>query len=179
MTSLLNGRNFQDLFESFRESAYRLESRSRYNSPDESSAIQRFQHGNPDTDYLWSRPWLDSIRAQTAEGKQYRRVRVVDIPPQPYSRYALWSVQGNLAAGEDIRYLPRDAASQLGIPHLDVWLFDSVRVALLHFDKDDVLLGAELVAEPEAIRKHCVWRDVAWDNSLSRQDFLKLAGECE
>jgi hypothetical protein len=170
---LLAGQVFQDLFDSFSATAYRQESRDRYNSPDEESAKQRFFAGSPDLDYLKSRPWLESIREKTRAGRQFRRVRIVSVPLLPYSRYALWSVQGNIAAGEDIRYLARSRAEEIGLPMRDAWLFDSARVALLHFDEDDRLLGAEMFTDSKTVAEFCEWRDVAWENALTRDSFVE------
>ncbi|GAA4193018.1 hypothetical protein GCM10022252_35360 [Streptosporangium oxazolinicum] len=173
MANLVVGQGFQDLFDSFTHTAYRQESRDRYNSPDEKEAIKRFMDGDPDLEYIRSRPWLESIRAKTSEGKRFQRVRIVTVPLKDYSRYALWSVQGNLAAGEEIRYLARDQAMDLGLPQHDAWIFDSSRIALLHFDGDDCLLGAELVTDPAKVNEYEVWREIAWRNSLTRQEFIE------
>ncbi|GAA0944911.1 DUF6879 family protein [Nonomuraea longicatena] len=174
MTRLISGREFLDLFDSFAGSAYRQEARDRYNSPDEHSAVESFRRGQPDTRYLHTRPWLESVRDKTGQGKVFQRVRIVTVPLKDYSRYALWSVQGNLAAGEDIRYLSRDQAVELGLPEHDSWLFDSARVAFLHFDHDDSLLGAELVTDPDVVARHRAWRDIAWRGAVDRDEFARL-----
>ncbi|RMI41030.1 hypothetical protein EBO15_24665 [Actinomadura harenae] len=115
-------------------------------------------------------------RAAAADGRPFQRVRVVTVPLGNYSRYALWSAQGNHAADEEIRYLDRDQAAALGLPvrppH-DAWLLDDNRVALLHFDDDDQLLGAELLDDPATVEQHQIWRDIAWKASVSRDEFLR------
>ncbi|WP_436757831.1 DUF6879 family protein [Streptosporangium sp. V21-05] len=173
MASLVVGQDFQNLFDSFTHTAYRQESRDRHNSFDEKDAIKRFMNGDPDLEYIRSRPWLEFIRAKTSEGRRFQRVRIVTVPLKDYSRYALWSVQGNLAAGEEIRYMDREQAIDLGLPQLDAWLFDSNRIALLHFDDDDRLLGAEVITDSSRIEEHKAWREVAWQNSLTRQEFIE------
>jgi hypothetical protein len=101
-------------------------------------------------------------------------VRIVSAPLKEYSRYALWSVQGNLAAGEDIRYLSRSHAIDLGLPSHDSWLFDSRQVAILNFGDDDSLLGAEVVTRANVIAQHHEWRVIAWENSMTREEFIEL-----
>jgi hypothetical protein len=77
----------------------------------------------------------------------------------------------NRAAGEDIRYLPRQQADTLDLPGHDFWLFDSTLLAVLHFDGDDQLLGAEVVADPATVVQHCYWRDVAWHHAVPRERY--------
>src|SRR6266540_2421987 len=102
----------------------------------------------------------------TRQGKRVERVRVVT---EPHSDYIRWEIAGtpyNLAAGEDIRYLPRGRAEQVGLPDHDFCLFDSTRLVLLHFDEDDQPLQHELTTDPAVVVRHCCWRDVAWHYAL-------------
>ena len=79
----------------------------------------------------------------------------------------------NAAAGEDIRYLPRDRAERLDLPGYDFWLVDSARVGILRFGNDDVLLGAEVDDNPAAVLRHCRYRDVALGHAIP---FAEYAG---
>ncbi|MQY07498.1 DUF6879 family protein [Actinomadura macrotermitis] len=176
MADLLTGEQFNELFRAVRHSAFRLETRDRYNSPTEQEPIRRFLAGDPDEDYLGSHAWNDMTRSAAAEGRPFTRVRIVTVPLGDYSRYALWSAQGNIASGEEIRYLDRGRAAALGLPvhppH-DAWLLDEQRVAILRFDENDRLLGAELHDDSATAEQHCHWRDTAWKASLSRDEFLR------
>ncbi|MFC5183471.1 DUF6879 family protein [Actinomadura harenae] len=177
MAELLTGDDFGAIFTTVNRSAFRLEPRDRYNVPAEHERVRRFLAGNPDTDYLLAaHDWGTMTRAAAADGRPFQRVRVVTVPLGNYSRYALWSAQGNHAADEEIRYLDRDQAAALGLPvrppH-DAWLLDDNRVALLHFDDDDQLLGAELLDDPATVEQHQIWRDIAWKASVSRDEFLR------
>jgi Family of unknown function (DUF6879) len=71
---------------------------------------QKFLAGEPD-DLEWSNSWLDLVRTGRAEGRTFCRVRVVSIPLTDYSRFGLWVSQFTMAAGEDIRYIARDEAT--------------------------------------------------------------------
>lgn len=175
--ALLTGDDFNAMFASVRRSAFRLETRDRYDVGTEAERVRRFLAGDPDEGYLRAEHgWGAMTRAAAAAGSPFQRVRVVTVPLGDYSRYALWSAQGNLAAGEEIRYLDRDQADALGLPvrppH-DAWLFDDERVAVLHFDDEDHLLGAELLDDPTTVEGHQVWRDIAWKASVSRDEFLR------
>jgi hypothetical protein len=177
VADLLTLDRFDAIFRTVRRSAFRLETRDRYNIPSERERIRLFLAGAPDEDHLLGvREWGKMTRAAAAEGRPFRRVRVVTVPLGDYSRYALWSSQGNLRAGEEIRYLDRDKAGALTLPvrppH-DAWLLDDDRVAFLHFDDEDRLLGAELIDDPSIVAKHQRWRDIAWKASLGRDEFLR------
>lgn len=177
MADLLTGDQFEAIFHTVRHSAFRLETRDRYNVPSEQERVRRFLAGVPDENYLlFANEWGEMTRAAAAEERPFRRVRVVTVPLGDYSRYALWSAQGNLRAGEQIRYLDRDQAAALALPvrppH-DAWLFDEDRVVVLHFDDEDRLLGAELVDDAPTVEKHQRWRDIAWKASVSRDEFLR------
>lgn len=54
----------------------------------------------------WHEPWLALIRDTTATGRLVQRVRVVSVPHGDYTRWGLSVAALNIAAGEDIRWLP-------------------------------------------------------------------------
>jgi hypothetical protein len=102
------------------------------------------------------------MRRRTALGQRMARVRIVAEPHSDYTRFGIDLARINVAAGEDIRYLPRAKAMGLDLPSHDFWLIDSRRVAILHFGDDDVLLGAEIATGPTVVARHSGWRDMAW-----------------
>lgn len=109
------------------------------------------------------------IREATAEGRRFQRVRVVSMPLTDYSRFGVYCSQHTNAAGEDIRYLPRDDAADL--PNYDYWLFDSRYLVRMHFDDEDNFLGGEVIEDPAVIVEHNYWRDAAWHRAVRRDDF--------
>lgn len=161
MTDLLTLEEFADLFTSFARTAFRLETRDFYNDDSEHEPFRRFLAGEP-ADDSWMADFCDDVRSWVAEGKRVERVRVVTVPHSDYVRWSLTVARLNIEAGEDIRYLPRIRARELGLPDEDYWLFDSRRAAVLRFDDTDRLLGAELIEDPAEVVKRCRWRDVAW-----------------
>ena len=67
---------FGRLFETFEHTAFRLEVRDHYNDPDEAAPLRKFLAREPD-DLAWFQDWLALVRAATAEGRRFSRVRVV------------------------------------------------------------------------------------------------------
>ncbi len=142
MTQLLRGQAFADFVLGYEHTAFRLETRERYNEPEEAEQVRRFLAGEPD--YAWNEEWAAMMRRRTALGQRMMRVRIVSEPRSDYTRFGLDLARVNVAAGEDIRYLPREQAKDLDLPGHDFWLVDSSRVGILRFGYDDVLLGAAL-----------------------------------
>jgi hypothetical protein len=115
--------------------------------------------------------WLDLVREATAQGRRFARVRVVSLPLSDYACFGVWCAQFTGGAGEDIRYLDRGAASALGLPGDDYWLFDSRVLLRMHFDGGDAFLGGEVIEDPAVIVQHNYWRDAAWHHAVRRDDF--------
>lgn len=169
--SLLVNDDFDQLFETFAHTAFRLEVRDRYNASYEAESLRKFLAGEDDG-RSWKGTWLDMIREAAEAGRRFERVRVVSLPPTDYTRFSYAGAESNNAAGEDIRYLARDQARAVGLPKHDYWLFDSRKLAMMHFnDEDDRFLGVEIVEEPAMIVQHNYWRDAAWHYAVRRDEF--------
>ncbi|MFE1882655.1 DUF6879 family protein [Streptomyces diastatochromogenes] len=159
------------LFREFRHTAWRLETRRGYASDRRSPKWARWQAGED----IAGEPsaWLENVAEQTAAGKRFERVRLVDAPPTDGQQFLLASAPGNVAAGEDIRNLPRAQAEQLRLPDYDFWLFDSRVVARFAFDEDDVTLGVYVTEDPAEVLAACQARDAAWHHAVATQEFSR------
>jgi uncharacterized protein DUF6879 len=166
------GPEFGRLFRTFEYTAFRLETRDLYKSPNEAEALRQFTAGET-VDMGWFQNWLTMIRQGTREGRRFSRVRVVTIPLTDYSRFGIFCSEYTNAAGEDIRYLARHDAA--GLPDYDYWLFDSSKLVRMHFDDDVNFLGGDLIEDPAVIVQHNYWRDTAWHRAVRRDDFASEA----
>lgn len=168
---LLSETELGDLLSSFTVSAFRFELRERYNSTVGVEPFRKWLAGEPD-DYTWHRSWMERISRDTAAGRTWQRVRIVSVPPSNYTRYGIEVARLSVQAGEDIRYLRRDVAEQLGLKPYDAWLFDDARLVSLHFnDADDTFAGAELVTDPEVLSRHLKWRAMALEHAQPLEVF--------
>ncbi|GLF97607.1 DUF6879 family protein [Streptomyces yaizuensis] len=165
---------FGDYFETFKHTAWRLETRRGYASDQATEKYAAWLESGQVPDDT-GRPWHTNVRKQVDQGKRFERVRLVDNPPTPEQRYLFATADSNCRAGEDIRNLWRMDAERLQLPGEDFyfWLFDSRRALVLHFDDDDEYLGAELVEDPAVIIRFCQIRDTAWHHALKRADFAR------
>ncbi|MFD7221621.1 DUF6879 family protein [Streptomyces sp. NPDC059883] len=169
---MISFEEFESMFETCEHSAWRLESRSRYASDEETETYRRFARGE-DSGWDLDDPWCVVRREQTALGKRFERVRVVDSPPTVGQRYLLDNARRNSAVGENIRNLWRADATRLQLPEDDFWLFDSRVIARLHFDDEDQLTGVELITDPVEVSRACQVRDAAWHHAVPYQRFAE------
>jgi hypothetical protein len=115
--------------------------------------------------------WLSMVRDAAREGRRFARVRVVDLPLSDYNRWGHVVAQHNIAAGEDIRYLTRGRAGEIGLPNYDYWLFDSRKLLCMRYDNEDRFVGGEIIEDAGEIVRHNFWRDAAWHLSVRRDEF--------
>ncbi|MFJ6212122.1 DUF6879 family protein [Streptomyces sp. NPDC092296] len=153
----------------FQHTAWRLEARREYQVDYESERYRTFLRGE-DPGTAGREGWLNTIRDLTGRGVRVERVRLFDQPPSDYQRFLLWGTVHTVAAGEDIRYLPRAEAEQTDLPMVDFWLFDSRTVGRFNFDGDRSL-GMELTDDPAEVLRACQVRDAAWHYAIPYADF--------
>ncbi|MCD9878644.1 DUF6879 family protein [Streptomyces guryensis] len=160
------------LFQDFKHTAWRLETRRGYASDRNSPKWSRFLAGEgiargPEN------AWRENVRTQTAQGKRFERVRLVDEPLTRGQEFLLASAPSNVAAGEDIRNLTRTQARELRLPDYDFWLFDSKVLARFAFDDEDTTLGVYVTEEPAEVLAACQARDSAWHPAVCTEEFAR------
>lgn len=171
----LSREEFREMFRTFRHTAFRLETKDRYNEPYTGGPLSRYLAGQP-IDFSFLDEWTGKVRAAVAEDKSMSRVRIVTEPHTDYVRYSMHVARVNVSAGEDIRYLARHRAHELGIPDEDYWLFDSTWAAVLLFGEDGRVTGHELLEEPAEVVRRCQWRDAAWHYAVVREEYAAEHG---
>ncbi|WP_405956128.1 DUF6879 family protein [Streptomyces phaeochromogenes] len=157
--------DFGGMFAKLKHSAWRLETRGRYASDEETDTYRQFAAGEPVTWDL-DDPWCQGRREQSALGKRFERVRILDEPPTEGQRYLLDNARRNTAVGEDIRVLTRSKADELQLPREDFWIFDSRVVALLHHNDADEMTGVELITNPVDVLRYAQAREAAWHHAV-------------
>ncbi|MEU3191101.1 DUF6879 family protein [Streptomyces sp. NPDC006992] len=161
MPDLVSFDEIAHLFTEFEHTAWRLETRRGYASDREGERFKAFMRGVP-PGVEPGHPWNANVRMQTAGGKRFSRVRVVDEPPTDGQRFLMATALGNVEAGEDIRVLPRSEAKRLELPDYDLWLFDSRVLVRFHIDDTDTTVGVEVTEDPVEVLAACQARDAAW-----------------
>lgn len=142
------------LGEHHRTDLIRVETLSRYRSASDGTELDRFLNGEAEPDRAGKAAWLDRIRADTASGRRWRRLRVVEPPLTDYVRYSCeWGYTDNSAAGEEVRVLdlsaaPSGADAVTGIG--DFYVLDGGHVVVMRYDRSGGFTGAEVLTDPVA-----------------------------
>ncbi|WP_055532491.1 DUF6879 family protein [Streptomyces graminilatus] len=160
------------LFREFRHTAWRLETRRGYATDRNTPKWDRWQAGE-DVSRDPDNAWRENIRAQTAQGKRFERVRLVDEPPTQGQQFLMAAAPSGVAAGEDIRNLSRAEAERLRLPDNDFWLFDSQVLVRFAFDDDDTTLGVYVTEDPVEVLAACQVRDAAWHHAVPTAEFAR------
>jgi hypothetical protein len=179
MPDIIDLDEFDRLFTQFEHTAWRLETRRRYASDEATGTYAQFLRGEPVDWHGVDAAWCAERREQTALGKRFERVRIIDSPPTPGQLYLLDNARRNSEVGETIYSLRREDADRAGlIQNEDFWIFDSRLVALLNFDEADNLLDVELIREPAAVLRYAMTRDAAMHYAVPYQEVAaQLAAE--
>ncbi|MBF6068182.1 MULTISPECIES: DUF6879 family protein [Nocardia] len=167
----LIGSGFTNLFRTCQQSAFHLEVHDTYSTPEESEPFRMFLAGEPD-DYAWMNGWTDTVRAGAARGVAFQRVRVVTVPHTDYTRWGLAVSEVNIAAGEDVRYLPRHQVDADRLPSDDYWLFDDTMVAYTLFTPEGAAAGAAVTTDPVLVRRCIEIRAVIWPRAIPRARYI-------
>jgi len=167
---LLQGEAFDDLFRRFERTAFHLELQDSYHTPEEAGPFNLFLRGEPD-DFAWHQPWLRQVRDATQAGKRLTRVRIASVPHGDYTRWGLNVARLNIAAGEDIRWLPRHLTQALDLTTDDYWLFDDRWVVFTVFESGGRFAGGAQTVDP-VIAEHCRrTRDQVWARAVPTHEF--------
>jgi hypothetical protein len=164
--------SFETLFSRCTASAVHLEMRDSYMEDD--PVLRDWRAGVPiDPRESWGE-WFDLMAAVTARGIKVRRARIVSEPVSEYIRYEYELTEGlNIAAGEEVRWLPRRRASDLALPGNDFWLFDHNLVMFNLFAGDGSWPddGYELREESAVIQLCSSAFDAVWQRAIPHQGY--------
>ncbi|GAA4529726.1 DUF6879 family protein [Amycolatopsis samaneae] len=158
-----------DLFDSYKRSAFRLETKQVYIVPGLEDPIKQFLAGEP-MPKEFNADWHETVRGYVAAGKTMQRAKIVRRPLTDYSRYLLsWGVPGNVEAGEDYQILDLTDRT-VDLPEQDFWLFDDETVLLLNFNADGTFRDRE-IADPADLDQYRRWRDLALSEAVPWSEY--------
>lgn len=118
------------------------------------------------------RAYMDAVAVAAGRGVAVRRARIVS---EPVSDYVLWehALTGpvNIAAGEQVRWLPRGLASVLLIPGNPYWVFDQKIVRFSLFEGNGEWSGNQYSDHPEVIVACSAAFEAVWDLAVPHADY--------
>lgn len=137
---------FNELFETFEHSLFRLEELPEYRTGGEDEPLRLWRaHAEPPAS-IKNTPWQQDLRKWKAQHKKMQRVRVLKAPLTDYVRMSIeWWYPLNIEAGEETLALDADH-HEAAVPEHDFWLFDDRRVALMHYNADGSFDRPEVLA---------------------------------
>lgn len=116
--------------------------------------------------------WYELVRAQVARGIRFRRARIVSEPLSPFVWFEHGMTSGmNIAAGEDVRWLPRRLTPGLCVPLCDFWVFDDRLVRFGYFAGDGTFLEHELSDDPGVVRTCAAAFEAVWLRAIPHADY--------
>ncbi|WP_343040824.1 DUF6879 family protein [Streptomyces typhae] len=161
---------FDELFQHSQEAAVHLETRDGYMRSD--PAFIDWSAGKTiEPVERWS-DWLNTVQEATGRGVVVRRARIVSEPVSDYIRFEHSVTEGlNIAAGEEVGWLPRRQATSLALPGNDFWVFDR-RVALInHFDGDGDSLEHEYTEDTQLVSFLAAAFESVWEKTVPHNQY--------
>jgi len=164
--------SIEDLLRSTERFAVHLEMRDGYMRSDPMFiAWQAGQRHDPSDRASWWRPWLQLVAEITDRGVAVRRARIVSEPVSEYVRFEYDITFTNVAAGEQVRWLPRRQATDLALPGNDFWLFDERLVLVNHFTGEGESGGQEATPDPAVVKLCSSAFEAVWERAVPHEDY--------
>jgi len=118
------------------------------------------------------REWYDLVQATVARGVEMRRARVVSEPLASFIRFEYeLTAPLNLAAGEQVRWLPRRQASDLTLPANDCWVCDDRLLRIHHFSGDGDILDHEVTNDPALVGLYASAFEAVWERAIPHEKY--------
>jgi hypothetical protein len=170
MTASATRNEFADLLAAAQRSAVHLEMRDVYNAGD--PFFTAWLTGEPFDRADRDAVWRDILTGPIGRGVMVRRARIISEPVSDYIRYEHGITEaGNIAAGEQVAWLPRRLASDLALPGNDFWLFDDEVVRFNHFTGGGEWSGTEIVHDPDVARLCTAAFEAVWKRAVPHQKY--------
>ncbi|MEU2428318.1 DUF6879 family protein [Streptomyces sp. NPDC007861] len=163
-----------ELLGSATSSAVHLEMRDAYAVDYEKGPFAEWRAGfrhDPADRASWWRPWLDLIQETVGRGVLVRRARIVSEPASEYTRFLHDGTFTNVAAGEQVRWLPRRRASDIPLPGNDFWLIDGRLIRWNHFTGDGASAGGEISEDPAAAKLCADAFEAVWERAVPHNEY--------
>ena len=161
---------FAELLHGARRTADHLEMRDVYAVGDPS--FEAWRAGRPFDRSQRNAVWRDILAGPIGRGVAIRRARIVSEPVTNYIRYEhAITDAANVAAGEQVRWLPRRRACDVALPGTDFWLFDDQTVRFNHFAGDGQWAGTEIVTDPAVIALCTAAFGAVWERAIPHQEY--------
>jgi len=118
------------------------------------------------------REWYDLVRGTVGRGVRMQRARIASEPLAPYIRFEhAGTARLNVAAGEEVRWLPRRQASDIALPGNDFWVFDDRLVRFGHFDGEGRFLDNEITEDRAVVTLCASAFEAVWERAVPHREY--------
>ncbi|NGO76179.1 hypothetical protein G6045_10945 [Streptomyces sp. YC504] len=162
---------FSELLANTRSSAVHLEMRDDYGANPRLEAWRRGERVDWADRDSWWHDFNQTIADAVARGVVVRRARVVSEPVSEYIRWEYDTTQGNVASGEDVRWLPRSQARGFLVPANDFWLFDGKLLRIHHFAGDGSHVTDELSTDAQMLNLCGSAFETIWQRAIPHSEY--------
>jgi hypothetical protein len=161
---------FSELIAATTTSAVHLEMRDAYTPTD--AEFLEWKAGRPRPKSREADWWYDLVRTHAARGVSFRRARIVSEPIADFIRFEYESTAAlNVAAKEEVRWLPRRRASDLRLPGNDFWVFDDRLVRFHHFSGEGEIVEDEIASDPAVARLCSAAFEAVWERAIPHAEY--------
>jgi hypothetical protein len=167
---------FDAAFDSFRVSAFRLETLQTYAVDAEDEGLRAFRAGLPRAvRSVRTSSWMQRLAVTSMAGKTWSRIRLVRHPLSEYTAYELISYTETSAVGEEIRIVDLNAHPELDSLGPDFWYFDAGEpgafAVIMRYSADGSVLGYEHTTDVSWCGAQ---RELAMSLSVSLAEYLAV-----
>ncbi|MFD5568643.1 DUF6879 family protein [Streptomyces cadmiisoli] len=165
---------FAELLAGCQRSAVHLETRDVYGVAEEDADFAAWHGGweySLDDRPSWWNGFHDAVADAVSRGVAVRRARVVSEPVSEYIRYEHSRTPQNLAAGEDVRWLPRRLASDLLLPGNDLWIFDGRLIRFSLFAGNGRFVADVTEDAPDVVKRHAEAFEAVWGRAIPHDNY--------
>lgn len=166
MESISEGEFQELLVTGFKREALHLETREAYGTAVELPFMAAWLAGESD-DLAWLESWCVTLRDHTAAGRSVKRARIVSEPMCDYQRWSHSIASPMVAAGEDIRWIPRHALGSTLITSNDFYLLDDALAVFLTYTGDGLSIDRLVSTDPEDLRRCRAAFDAVWPLAMA------------
>lgn len=169
--------DFAGILGAARRSAVHLEMRDSYlrDGLDDPDFPAWRDHGQTELTSTDMVAWREFVRGVVSKGVVMRRARIFSTPPTDYIRFEHAVTAGfNLAAGEQVRWLPRRDSVGIAVPTVDFWVIDDETVILNHFAGDgswDASAGMDVRDDPGLVKLCGEAFEAVWARATPHEAF--------
>ena len=157
--------NIDNPFETFKQTAFRLEALPQYIVKNENEAFRKFRLSGELTNESDSE-WAKLVKVNIGLGKSMKRLRLLSDELTPYEQFELLSYPG-LQFGEEIRVNARSSYEDRYL--YDFWFFDNEYITQMRYGSDGTYIDNDTRKATDGEKKMLSY----WVNVFEKSEILE------